>query len=143
MIEVEMYVDGSLLAVVRADGTIVSTPTGSTAYSMSAGGPILAPGCSCFVALSIAPHNFSIRPLVVPDTSTVELKVRTRGNEVLASLDNASCLVGDGARFTIKKSDYHTFLVRTQNISFYDTLRDRTMWGVDTRDTPHKTFGFK
>ncbi len=143
MIEVESYADGQSLAVIRADGVIVSTPTGSTAYSMSAGGPIVTPECECFVSMAIAPHNFSIRPLVLPDTAVLEMRVRTRGKEVLASLDNSSFLVGDGAHFTIRKSNFYAFLAQTQNISFYDTLRDRTMWGVDTRDTPHKTFGFK
>ncbi len=142
MIEIEIYADGQSLTVVRADGVIVSTPTGSTAYSMSAGGPIVTPECECFVAMAIAPHNFSIRPLVLPDRSVIEVKVRTRGKEVLASLDNSSFLVGDGARFTIRKSNFNAFLAQPQNISFYDTLRDRMMWGVDKRDSPHKTFGF-
>ncbi len=140
MIEVETYADGNLLAVVRADGVIISTPTGSTAYSLSAGGPIVTPECSCFVSMAIAPHNFSIRPMVFPDTAVLELKVRTRGREVLASLDNASYLVGDGARFTIRKSNYHTFLAQTQNISFFDTLRDKIMWGLDKRDAAIEKF---
>jgi NAD+ kinase len=142
MIEVEVSVDGQMLAVVRADGVIASTPTGSTAYSMSAGGPMVAPECDCFVLMAIAPHNFSIRPMVVPDTSTVEMTVRTRGKAVLASLDNSSFIVGDGAHFTVRRSNFYAFLAQTQNISFYDTLRDRIMWGVDRRDTPLKTFGF-
>lgn len=143
MIEVETYTDGQPLTVVRADGVIISTPTGSTAYSMSAGGPIVAPECSCMVSMAIAPHNFSVRPIVLPDTSVMEMRVRTRGRKVLASLDNSSFLVGDGARFTIRKSNFCAFLAQTQNISFYDTLRDRIMWGVDKRDTVHRNHGFK
>ncbi len=134
MIEVAIYSDGHLLSVVRGDGVIASTPTGSTAYSLSVGGPIVAPDCTCFIYSAIAPHNFSIRPLVLPDTSAVTLEVRTRGREVMASLDNSSFIVGDGARFTIKKSDFSFFLIQTQNISFYDTLKDRIMWGLDRRD---------
>lgn len=134
MVEVTAWCDGHLLATIRGDGVIICTPTGSTAYSLSAGGPIVTPDCNCFVLSGIAAHNFSIRPLVVPDTSNVELEVRTRGKEVLASIDNNSFLVGDGARFGIKKSKYSAFLAQVQNISFYDTLRDRVMWGLDKRD---------
>ncbi len=134
MIEVAIYSNDNLLSVVRGDGVIASTPTGSTAYSLSVGGPIVAPDCACFIYSAIAPHNFSIRPLVIPDTSVVTLEVRTRGREVMASLDNSSFIVGDGARFTIKKSEFSVFLMQTQNISFYDTLRDRVMWGLDKRD---------
>jgi NAD+ kinase len=134
MIEVSMHADGQLVSVARGDGVIVATPTGSTAYSLSAGGPVVSPDCSCFVCSVIAPHNFSTRPLVLPDTTTIEIEVRSRGREVLASLDNHSFTVGDGARFTIKKSQHHTFLAKIQNISFYDTLRDKIMWGLDRRD---------
>ncbi len=134
MVEVTAFCDGNLLATMRGDGSIVCTPTGSTAYSLSAGGPIVAPDCQCFVLSAIAPHNFSIRPLVLPDTSVIELQVRTRGQELLASLDNSSFIVGDGARFRITKSKYSTFLAQLQNISYYDTLRDRVMWGLDKRD---------
>jgi NAD+ kinase len=134
IIEVACWVDGAQLPTARGDGTMVSTATGSTAYSLSAGGPIVTPDSSCFVVSNIAPHNFSFRPLVVPDTSELTLEVRTRGREVLASLDNTSYMVGDGARFTVKKADFSVFLMRIQNISFYDTLRDRIMWGLDRRD---------
>ncbi|MDR1671370.1 MAG: NAD(+)/NADH kinase [Alistipes sp.] len=135
MISVAIYSrTGELLTVVRGDGAIASTPTGSTAYAMSAGGPIVTPDCACLVYLGIAPHNFSIRPFVVPDSTVITVEVRSRGHEVLASLDNQSFIVGDGARFTIKKSEFPVFLIRLQNISFYDTLRDRTMWGMDRRD---------
>jgi NAD+ kinase len=134
IISVAIYSNDQLLTVVRGDGVIASTPTGSTAYALSAGGPIVTPDCACFVYLGIAPHNFSIRPLVIPDDSVITLEVRSRGNEALASLDNQSFIVSDGARFTIKKSEFPVFLIRLQNISFYDTLRDRTMWGLDRRD---------
>ena len=134
MVEVAVYSDGKLLTVIRGDGVIASTPTGSTAYSLSAGGPIVVPDCACFIYSAIAPHNFSIRPMVIPDTSVMTFEVRTRGRQALASLDNRSFTVEDGARFTIKKSEFSVFLTRIQNISFYDTLRDRTMWGVDRRD---------
>jgi NAD+ kinase len=134
MIDVATYSDGQLLAIIRGDGVIVSTPTGSTAYPMSAGGPIVSPDCACFVCSAIAPHNFSVRPLILPDTSEVSFEIRTRGGEASVSLDNNSFVVGDGTCFKVKKSEYSAFLVELQNISFYDTLRDRMMWGMDRRD---------
>ena len=134
MIEVAVYLGKELLTVIRGDGVIASTPTGSTAYSLSAGGPIVAPDCACFVYSAIAPHNFSIRPMVIADTAALTFEVRTRGREALVSLDNRSFFVVDGARFTVKKSDFSVFLMQVQNISFFDTLRDRTMWGMDRRD---------
>ncbi len=134
MVEITIWIDGKPTTVVRGDGAIVSTATGSTAYSLSAGGPIVAPDCSCFVVSAIAPHNFSIRPLVVSEDAVIEMEVHTRGREVMASLDNSSHIVGDGARFTIRKSKYSTFFVQPHNISFFDTLRDRIMWGLDKRD---------
>lgn len=140
MIEVAASVDGHTLPIIRGDGSIISTPTGSTAYSLSAGGPLLSPECKGFILSGIAPHNFSIRPLVVPDDSIIEWEVRTRGREVLISLDNSSFIVGDGARFTIRKSNYHTFFAQTQNISFFDTLRDKIMWGLDKRDSAVEKF---
>ena len=134
MIEVAAFNHGQFMTMVRGDGVILSTPTGSTAYSLSAGGPIVDPDCSCFIMSGIAPHNFSIRPLVIPDTSEITYEIHTRGREALVSFDNRSFTVGDGARFTIKKSEFSVFLMQIQNISFYDTLRDRTMWGLDKRD---------
>jgi NAD+ kinase len=134
MIEVECLIDGHRLPTARGDGKIVSTPTGSTAYSLSVGGPIVTPECNCFVVAEIAPHNISLRPLVVPDTSELTLVLRSRGRAALASLDNRSFIVEDGTRFTIKKSEFSVFLILIQNISFYDTLRDKIMWGADRRE---------
>ncbi|MDR2912635.1 MAG: NAD(+)/NADH kinase [Alistipes sp.] len=140
MIEVSVSVDDNLLVKVRGDGTIVSTPTGSTAYSLSAGGPMVAPASSCVVCTAIAPHNFSLRPLVLPDSSKVDMLVHSRGGRVQVSLDNTSFIVDDGAHFTITKSTCRTFLAQVQNISFYDTLRDKVMWGLDTRDNAQEKF---
>ncbi len=134
MIEVAVRIDGVELPTLRGDGVILSTPTGSTAYSLSAGGPLVAPECECFVLSAIAPHNFSTRPLVVPDTSQVEFEVHSRGGEVMASIDNNGFIVKDGARFTITKSRFKTLLAHIHDTSFYDTLRDRIMWGLDKRN---------
>ncbi len=88
MIAVETSVDGQMVATYHGDGLIVSTPTGSTAYSLSAGGPVIAPACRCLVMSPLAPHNLTMRPVVVPDTSDVALRVRTRRSAVTLSLDN-------------------------------------------------------
>ncbi len=134
MVEVTIHADGQLIGISRGDGLILSTPTGSTAYSLSAGGPVVSPECSCFVMTAIAPHNFTMRPLVLPDTAKIEMKISSRGKDVAVSLDNQSFIVSDGARFTVKKSIFSTFLVHLQNISFYDTLRNKMMWGMDKRN---------
>ncbi len=134
MVEVKVHADGELIGVARGDGMIAATPTGSTAYSLSAGGPILSPECECFVLTPLAPHNFTIRPLIVPDTTEISMEISSRGNDITVSIDNKACIVPDGSRFVIRKSRFSTFLVHLQNISFYDTLRNKMMWGMDKRD---------
>ena len=134
MIAVECRVDGQQVATYYGDGVIVSTPTGSTAYSLSAGGPVVAPGCRCLVLSPLAPHNLTMRPVVVPDTSCVTLGVRTRRSAVTLSLDNTAYDVADGTEITVRLSEKRFFLGQAHNISFYDTLRDKMMWGVDVRE---------
>jgi NAD+ kinase len=134
MISVEACVNGERVATYRGDGVIVSTPTGSTAYSLSAGGPVVAPDCRCLVISPIAPHNLSMRPIVVPDTSEVRLKVSGSHDEAAASIDNTGMPVPVGSEFRITKAEKSIFLVKLQNISFYDTLRNKMMWGLDGRD---------
>ncbi len=134
MISVEAFVNGEKVATYRGDGVIVSTPTGSTAYSLSAGGPVVAPDCRCLIISPIAPHNLSMRPIVVPDSSEVRLKVAESNNEVSASIDNTGMSVDDSSEFRITKAEKSIFLVKLQNISFYDTLRNKMMWGLDGRD---------
>lgn len=134
MISVECCIDAQLVATYYGDGVIVSTPTGSTAYSLSAGGPVVAPGCRCLILSPLAPHNLTMRPVVVPDTSLITLRVRTRRSAVTLSIDNTAYEVGDGAEIRVSCSEKRIFLGLAHNISFYDTLRDKMMWGVDIRD---------
>ena len=134
MISVECRVDDQQVATYYGDGVIVSTPTGSTAYSLSAGGPVVAPGCRCLVISPLAPHNLTMRPVVVPDTSDVALRVRTRRSAVTLSLDNTAYDVTDDTEIRVSLSEKRIFLGQAHNISFYDTLRDKMMWGVDIRD---------
>ena len=134
MISVETYVDDQMVATYHGDGVIFSTPTGSTAYSLSAGGPVVAPTCACLVISPLAPHNLTMRPVVVPDTSDVALRVRTRRSAVTLSLDNTAYDVADDTEIRVSLSEKRIFLGQAHNISFYDTLRDKMMWGVDIRD---------
>lgn len=134
MINVQVYADNDMVANYHGDGVIVSTPSGSTAYSLSVGGPIVAPQCRCMVISPIAPHNLSMRPVVIPDTAQLSLHVGSRSGKVLVSLDNMTFEAADGARFHLRKAEISVFLIKLQNISFYDTLRNKMMWGLDQRD---------
>lgn len=134
MVSVDAYVDGEMVATYWGDGALVSTPAGSTAYSLSVGGPVVAPGCECLILAPIAPHNLNMRPVIIPDKCEISMRVHSRGENVFVSLDNTSCEVADGASFTIKRAVSGVFLVKLQNISFYDTLRNKMLWGIDRRD---------
>ena len=133
MISVEAYIDGEMVATYWGDGVIFSTAAGSTAYSLSAGGPVVAPGCECFVLSPIAPHNLTMRPVVIPDRSEATFRLSTRGEYAFATLDNTSFRIADGATFTVSKAEKPVFLAKLQNISFYDTLRNKMLWGIDKR----------
>lgn len=133
MISIETFVDAQMVATYHGDGVIVSTPTGSTAYSLSAGGPVVAPTCACLVISPLAPHNLTMRPVVIPDTATITLRVNTRHSDAVATLDNRVCAIGPDARFTVKQAREKIFLALPHNISFYDTLRNKMMWGIDVR----------
>ena len=117
----------------HGDGVIVSTPTGSTAYSLSAGGPVVAPTCACLVISPLAPHNLTMRPVVIPDSATITLRVDARRSDAFVTLDSRVYAIGQEAAFTIKRADQKIFLAVPHNISFYDTLRNKMMWGIDIR----------
>ncbi|MBE6193913.1 MAG: NAD(+)/NADH kinase [Alistipes sp.] len=133
MISVDIMVDNMPTLTCNGDGVIISTPTGSTAYSLSAGGPILTPSCHCFVLTPLSPHNLTLRPVVIPDSSTVELKIHTRSNEASISVDNRTFAIGDDKSIVIKMAKRSISLAVPHNISFYDSLRNKLMWGVDNR----------
>ncbi len=134
MISIDTRLDGQAVATYYGDGVVVSTPTGSTAYSLSAGGPIVAPNCACFIISPLASHNFSMRPLVVPNTSKIEMRVYCREGDAAISLDNRTYPIGQEANITISLSSIEFFLATASNISFYETLRKKMMWGVDLRE---------
>ena len=133
MISVEATIDGNTVSTYNGDGVIISTPTGSTAYSLSAGGPIVAPSCHSFLLTPLAPHNLTMRPIVMPDTSIVSLHIDTRQNEASISVDNRTFKIANNTSLSIKKAEIEVRLAVPHNISFFDSLRNKMMWGVDIR----------
>jgi len=133
MISVETYVDGQMVATYHGDGVIVSTPTGSTAYSLSAGGPVVAPACSCLILSPLAPHNLTMRPVVIPDSAVITLHVHARRADAFVTLDDRTHPIPPEAAFRVERAQRPIFLAVPHNISFYDTLRNKMMWGIDIR----------
>ena len=133
MISVECRVDDQQVATYYGDGVIVSTPTGSTAYSLSAGGPVVAPTCRCLVISPLAPHNLTMRPVVIPDSGVISLRVNARRSAAFVTLDDRTYRISHGAAFTVRRAEQKIFLAVPHNISFYDTLRNKMMWGIDIR----------
>ncbi len=136
VVSVETFVDGQMVATFHGDGVIISTPTGSTAYSLSAGGPVVAPQCACLIISPLASHNLTMRPVVVPDSSTIEMRVHSRSGVARMSVDNSMFQIADSDSISIKLAESKIFLVVPRNISFYDTLRNKMMWGIDLRSKP-------
>lgn len=134
MINVKAYVDGELLNNYWADGLIVATPTGSTAYSLSVGGPILTPESENFVITPLAPHNLTVRPVVVPDKSEILLKVEGRGAQYLTALDFRSEAVDISTILKIRKAAFSLKTIELPDQTFFNTLRNKLMWGVDKRN---------
>ena len=133
MISVETLINDNYVATYHGDGLVVATPTGSTAYSLSAGGPIVDPMCRCFVLTPIAPHNLTMRPVVIPDSSIVTLRISSRGGEAQLSADNHTYTLNDGAEVKVRLASKKVILAMPHNNTFYDTLREKMMWGVDKR----------
>lgn len=134
MITIHTYIDDLYLNSYWADGLIISTPTGSTAYSLSCGGPILVPGANDFILTPIAPHNLNVRPVVVPDSRSIKLKIEGRSSEFLCSLDSKSESINDSIELTISKANYSMQIVQTENQNFLNTIRNKMMWGLDRRN---------
>ena len=134
MITVHAYLDGELLNSYWADGLIISTPTGSTAYSLSVGGPILHPSCHEFIISPIAPHNLTVRPLVVPNDVKLKLKVEGRVGKFMASLDLRSQVINNDIELHVSKAGFNISIVDRAGHSFYSTLRSKLMWGADRRN---------
>ncbi len=134
MINISAYLDKELLNNYWADGLIIATPTGSTAYSLSVGGPILTPDSENFVITPLAPHNLTIRPLVVPDKYEITLKVEGRGANYLTSLDFRSVAVCFSTTIKVKKANFKLKTLQLPDQPFFNTLRNKLMWGIDKRN---------
>jgi len=134
MITVHAYIDGEFLNSYWADGLLVSTPTGSTAYSLSVGGPIIIPQSGNFIISPISPHNLTVRPIVLPDSSKLQLKLEGRSLNYIASIDHRSIMIKNTEEITISKADFKIKLLKLNSTSFYQTLRNKLMWGVDKRN---------
>lgn len=135
MITINAYIDGEFLCTYWADGLIVSTPTGSTAYSLSVGGPIVSPSAKAFVISPIAPHHLTVRPLVIPDESEISFEVESREKEILISLDSRSVPVNSNVQIKVSKASFYIGLVRLKGTGYNKTLREKLMWGVDSRNS--------
>lgn len=133
MLTIHTYIDNDYLTSYQADGLIVATPTGSTAYALSVGGPILMPKSSSLVLAPIAPHNLTSRPLVVNDDVKIRIKTESRSNTFLVSTDGNSHIFKTSTEISISRADYTLKVIKRVGHSFYDTLRDKLLWGVDVR----------
>lgn len=134
MITVETRLNGEYLTSYWSDGLIVSTPTGSTGYSLSCGGPVITPDTNSFVITPIAPHNLSARPLVITDSTEIQLKVSGREDNYLVSLDSRIATLSNDTIVTIKKSPFKIKMIELLDESFLDTLRKKLLWGEDKRN---------
>lgn len=134
MITVETHLDNEYLTSYWADGLIASTPTGSTGYSLSCGGPVISPQAKSFVLTPVAPHNLNARPLIIPDDTEIKMRVSGRENEFLLSLDSRIVTINNHTTIHIKKAPFTIKMIELNDHSFIQTLRKKLLWGEDTRN---------
>jgi NAD+ kinase len=133
MITIHANINGETLATYQADGLIMSTPTGSTAYSLSVGGPIIVPGTHVFSLTAFAPHSLNVRPIVFSEDSVIELTVESRSHNFLVALDGRSEKLPDTTRLTLRKAPYRVQVIKRSGTRYFRTLREKMMWGADQR----------
>ena len=133
MLTIHTFLNEDYLTSYQADGLIIATPTGSTAYSMSVNGPIIMPQNNSLVLTPVAPHSLNVRPLVIPDTYTINLSVESRNKSFLVSMDGRSEFAPSTVQLEIRKADYTMKVIKRYNHTFYEALRGKLMWGTDTR----------
>ncbi len=133
MISVEVSMEGRHINTYWADGIIVSTPTGSTGYSMSVGGPIVIPGSRNFIISPIAPHNLTVRPLVIPDHHELQVRISLRNPEYWVSLDHMSQIYTSHEPLRLRKADFFIRMLKLNRMEYFETLRSKLMWGADKR----------
>lgn len=134
MILLDVYLNGELINTYWADGLIVATPTGSTAYSLACGGPILTPRCRNFLLTPMAPHSLTVRALVIPDDGVLTVTFRARTGQVQIALDGRSVTVPDTTLVALRRSPMQVKIAKLLGSSYFRTLRDRLSWGVDRRE---------
>jgi NAD+ kinase len=133
MISICACIDGQYLNTYQADGLVVSTPTGSTAYSLSNGGPIIVPGTKVFSMTAVAPHSLNVRPIVLPDSSIIELEVESRSHNFLVAIDGRSEKCKEGTKITLRRAPYDIKVVKRSGHRYFQSLREKMMWGADSR----------
>ncbi len=134
LIVVHVFVDDIFLNSYWGDGLIVSTPTGSTAYSLSVGGPIVSPGSKNFIIAPIASHNLTVRPIIIQDTSVIKIRIEGREEKYLMTMDSRHSAISKDDEIIIKRCSFNVNLVQMNNKDFYSTIRDKLLWGVDYRN---------
>lgn len=133
MITIHTYVNGELLNSYWADGLIVSTPTGSTGYSLSCGGPIIFPSSENFVITPVAPHNLNVRPIVLSHDAVISFEIEGRGDSFLCTLDSRYATIDSTAQLAVRKADFGMTLIRLSDVNFMNTIRNKLAWGLDQR----------
>ena len=134
MIKIHTYLNGEFLNTYWADGLIMATPTGSTGYSLSCGGPIVFPESGSFVITPVAPHNLNVRPLIVPDDNIISFEVESRSENIICSLDSRREIVGKNVSLAVKKESFSISLLRLSENSFLQTLHNKLTWDLDKRN---------
>jgi len=134
MIITRVYMDDEFLNAYWGDGIIISTATGSTAYSLSCGGPIIFPQSNCIVLTPVSPHNLNVRPIVLPDSCTLSFEVESRSSNYLVSCDSRTATIDKTIRFKVCKASFKLNLIRLNNESYLSTLRNKLLWGLDARN---------
>lgn len=134
LLKIHAYIGNTYLTTYWSDGLIVATPTGSTAYSLSGGGPIVSPDCRNIILTPVCPHNLSMRPLVVPNEAVITLKVEGRSGDFVLNLDSRVQKMADTAILKISVGDYGINVVKLRSHNYYETLRNKLMWGEDVRN---------
>jgi NAD+ kinase len=134
MIKIHTYLNGEFLNTYWADGLIVATPTGSTGYSLSCGGPIVFPESGSFVITPVAPHNLNVRPIIVPDDNIISFEIESRSENIICALDSRREIVGKNVQLAVRKETFPMSLLRLSENNFLQTLHNKLTWGLDKRN---------
>ena len=134
MLKIDAFLDNEFLNSYWADGLIVATPTGSTAYSLSCGGPIISPGSNNFVITPVSPHNLNLRPMVVGDQAVIRLRAESRESQFLLTMDSRSITIENNEEIFISKADFSIKLIELPDHNFFKTIRNKLFWGKDSRN---------